>query len=84
MVWRQLLYDFFLDSGVSNQITAEIVWEEAGGTHSFVACISHFTMDHSFLSRRSTVAGGGQADAAAEVDYIVVSYLLLCSWEGGE
>ena len=27
----------------------------ADGAYSFVVCLSHFTIDHAFLSRRSTV-----------------------------
>ena len=32
---------------------------EVGGAYSFVACLSHLTIDHASLSRRSTAEVGG-------------------------
>ena len=33
--------------------------DSGGRTYSFVACLSHLTIDHASLSRRSTVTRGG-------------------------
>ena len=48
---------FLLMDDSANELLCFLVWPLRGGegAYSFVACLSHLTVDHASLSRRSTV-----------------------------